>query len=171
MVRMNRSLPGTVPAAADPWRRAGRVGAQLAAWSIFSILAGASIAWAATTWATADAAVTLRAMALQFVAWGAIDGAIAAFGERDRRRRLGRGEAGDPAATRAFAARLRRLLLLNAGLDVLYLAVGIALIVAWPGPAGLGHVLGVVIQGGFLLAFDAWHGLRMSPPAAAVERA
>jgi hypothetical protein len=172
MDRMTRThLPTGRRDAADPWRLARRVGTQLAAWSAFSVVAGGLMAWAAATLVVGDAAVTLRAVALQFVVWGAIDGAIAAFGERDRRHRLGRGEGGDPAATRAFGARLQRLLRLNAGLDVLYVATGIALIVAWRGPAGLGHGLGVLIQGGFLLAFDAWHGFRTTPLTTSVERA
>jgi hypothetical protein len=172
MDRMTRThLPTGRRDAVDPWRLARRVGTQLAAWSAFSVVAGGLMAWAGTTWAAGDAAVTWRAVALQFVVWGAIDGAIAAFGERDRRHRLARGEGGDPAATRAFGARLQRLLRLNAGLDVLYVAAGVALIVAWRSPEGLGHGLGVLIQGGFLLAFDAWHGFRTAPLTTGVERA
>jgi len=141
----------------DPWRRAGAIGRQLAAWALFSLAAGAALL--AIAGATAEApAATLRALAIQFFVWGAIDGGIAAFGERDRRRRLGRGEAADAGATAAFGRRLRRLLRLNAGLDVGYLAVGFVLLLAWRTPEGVGHGLGVLIQGGFLLVFDAWHG-------------
>jgi hypothetical protein len=149
------SLP--IPTVPDPWRHARRIGAQLAAWALLS-LAGAAVLWSIAGSAGADAAATLRALALQFAVWGAIDGAIAGFGERDRRRRLAHGEHRDAAASAAFAARLRRLLRLNAALDVGYVAVGVALLLAWRTPEGLGHGLGVSIQGGFLLAFDAWHG-------------
>jgi hypothetical protein len=142
---------------ADPWWQARVVGRQLAAWALASVAAGALLFAVAGGTAEATAA-TLRAVAIQFVVWGAIDGAIAAFGERDRRRRIARGEADDAAATAAFGARLRRLLRLNAGLDVAYLIVGVALLLAWRTPEGLGHGLGVSIQGGFLLALDAWHG-------------
>lgn len=149
--------PTTTPPS-DPWAQARRIGTQLGAWSLASV-AGA-IALGAAAGAAPESAVTLRALAWQFGLWGAIDGAIAAFGERDRRRRLARGEGADAGATRAFAARLRRLLRLNAALDVAYVAVGVALLLAWRTPAGLGHGLGVLVQGGFLLLFDAWHGWR-----------
>jgi hypothetical protein len=142
---------------ADPWWQARIVGRQLAAWALASVAAGALLFAVAGGTAEATAA-TLRAVAIQFVVWGAIDGGIAAFGERDRRRRIARGEADDDAATAAFGARLRRLLRLNAGLDVAYLIVGVALLLAWRTPEGLGHGLGVLIQGGFLLVLDAWHG-------------
>ena len=161
MERMTASepTPRPAPASADPWRAARRVGRQLALWALLSVAAAGLLAWAAAV--VGDGlAVTLRAVALQFVVWGVVDGAIAAFGERDRRRRIARGEDRDPAATRAFGARLRRLLRLNAGLDLIYVAVGAALLIGWRTPAGLGHGLGVLIQGGFLLAFDTWHGFR-----------
>ncbi len=141
----------------DPWRRARVVGRQLTVWALASVAAGALLL-AVAGMAAEDTAATLRAVAVQFVVWGAIDGGIAAFGERDRRRRLARGEADDATATAAFGARLRRLLRLNAGLDVVYLLVGVVLLLAWRSPEGLGHGLGVLIQGGFLLGLDAWHG-------------
>jgi hypothetical protein len=66
MGRMTRTRPpaGSTDAA-DPWRLAHRIGAQLAAWSAFSVVTAALMAWwAATAWAAGDAAVTLRAVAL-----------------------------------------------------------------------------------------------------------
>jgi len=141
----------------DPWRRARLVGRQLAGWALASVAAGALLLLVAGAAAEGTAA-TLWAMAIQFIVWGAIDGGIAAFGEGDRRRRVARGEADDAGATAAFGARLRRLLRINAGLDVVYLLVGVALLLAWRTPEGLGHGLGVLIQGGFLLVLDAWHG-------------
>jgi hypothetical protein len=159
MERMTPPRPSRAPADADPWRAARRVGRQLAVWALLSV-AGAGLLAGLAAAVGGDLAVTLRALALQFVVWGAIDGVIAAFGERDRRGRIARGEHRDPAATRAFGARLRRLLRLNAGLDLVYVAVGAALLVGWRTPAGLGHGLGVLVQGGFLLVFDVWHGFR-----------
>lgn len=138
----------------DPWWQARVVGRQLAAWSLVSVAVGIAL----FAVAGGDAEATLHAVAVQFVVWGAIDGGIVAFGERDRRRRVARGEAADAGATAAFGARLRRLLRLNAALDVAYVAAGIALLLAWRTPEGLGHGLGVLVQGGFLLVFDAWHG-------------
>jgi len=145
------------PSSEDPWRQARVVGRQLAGWALASVAAGVLLL--VTSGGAGEAtAATLRALAVQFIAWGAIDGVIAAFGERDRRRRVARGEADDAGATAAFGARLRRLLRINAGLDVVYLLVGVALLLAWRTPEGLGHGLGVLIQGGFLLGLDAWHG-------------
>lgn len=150
-------VSGPVGPAPNPWRHAQRIGAQLAAWALLSLASAAVLGWVAGR-SGGDVGATLRAVAVQFAVWGAIDAAIAALGERDRRRRLARAEDHDASATLAFAARLRRLLRLNAALDVGYLAVGAALVLAWRSPEGLGHGIGVLIQGGFLLAFDAWHG-------------
>jgi len=141
----------------DPWWQARVVGRQLTAWALASVTAGAVLLVVAGAVPEGTAA-TLWALAIQFIVWGAIDGGIAAFGEGDRRRRVARGEADDAGATAAFGARLRRLLRINAGLDVVYLLVGVALLLAWRTPEGLGHGLGVLIQGGFLLVLDAWHG-------------
>ncbi|MBW6456847.1 MAG: hypothetical protein K0A98_13265 [Trueperaceae bacterium] len=160
--RIGRATMADVPAvratnSGDPWRQARVVGHQLGAWALASLAAGALLLVVAGG-AAGAAAATLRALAVQCIAWGAIDGGIAAFGERDRRRRIARGEADDAGATAAFGARLRRLLRINAGLDVVYLLVGATLLLAWRTPEGLGHGLGVLIQGGFLLGLDAWHG-------------
>ena len=57
----------------------------------------------------------------------------------------------------AQAHALRRLLWLNAGLDLLYLALGWRLAQAAIGSARRGHGLGILAQGGFLLLFDLLH--------------
>jgi hypothetical protein len=154
-----RRLVATRAPVNDPWTHARRIERQLGAWAALSLVAAGVLTWAALAWPE-PLSVTLGAVALQFAVWGAIDGAIAAFGARDRRRRLARGDAADAKATAAFGSRLRRLLRLNAGLDVGSLAVGLALVLLWRTPAGAGHGLGVLVQGGFLLLFDAWHGWR-----------
>ncbi|NJK45836.1 MAG: hypothetical protein HC933_17605 [Pleurocapsa sp. SU_196_0] len=53
---------------------------------------------------------------------------------------------------------LRTILFINAGLDVLYMAAGIYLMNR-PEATWQGAGLAVLIQGGFLLAFDLLHGL------------
>ena len=145
----------------DPFEHAQRIGRQLGAWAVASVAFGGALAAAAALGALPETwdRVALG-IGVQCLVWGAIDGAIAWFGQRDLQRRRAAGEPDDPAATRAFARRLRRLLLLNAGLDVLYVAVGVALITLWQTPDGLGHGIGVVLQGGFLLVFDTVHGTR-----------
>lgn len=155
----------------DPWTHARLVGRQLALWSLLSVgvgLLGITL-HAAGAWPAAWTR-TVFAFALQCLVWGAIDGLIAAVGARDLRRRLAAGEHADPAATAAFGARLLRLLRLNAALDVLYVLVGVLLLTLWRTPDGLGHGLGVLVQGGFLLLFDAWHALAWVPRRRALAR-
>jgi hypothetical protein len=53
---------------------------------------------------------------------------------------------------------LRNLLLINAGIDVLYIAGGVFLLTR-PDPMWQGAGWGVVLQGAFLLIFDLWQGL------------
>ena len=153
--------------AVSPWRHAARVSTQLGWWAFASVLVGAALLLTPERAFGTLAPVTI-AFGLQCLIWGAIDGIIALIGAFDLRRRHAAGEPHDAAATRAFGRRLLRLLRLNAGLDVLYVAVGLALLVFWRTPEGLGHGLGVVVQGGFLLVFDAWHGWRVAHHGAEV---
>lgn len=136
--------------AVNPFLHAQRVARGLLLWALASIVVGLGL--------LLSEEATLRAIGVQFVVWGAIDALIAGVGVRDRRRRIARGEAQDPELRRAFERHLRRLLRLNAGLDVGYLAIGAGLVLLWTTPEGLGHGVGVLVQGGFLLLFDAWHG-------------
>lgn len=90
----------------------------------------------------------LRHFALQTAAWGAVNLAIVGWA----RAHLGMRDL-------AGATQLDRLLWLNAGLDVGYVAVGVTL--AWAGWAlgrrlgAVGAGLGVIVQGAALLALDA----------------
>jgi hypothetical protein len=92
----------------------------------------------------------VRFVGYQNLAWGAIDGAIALYGVRDLVRKRSGPERDWGAEARAF----RRLLLLNAGLDVLYITAGAFLL--WQGKDARwrGTGLGIVIQGAFLLLLD-----------------
>jgi hypothetical protein len=97
----------------------------------------------------------LKHFAIQTAAWGAVDLAFAAAGWRSLRLR-----------DHAAAASLERLLWLNLGLDVGYVAVGATLaLTAWLlgrrlGPVGAG--LGIVLQGLALLALDALFAARIA---------
>lgn len=135
-----------------PGRASARISRQLGTWALASVGVGAVLL------ATSDGPAW-NAFALQCLAWGAIDGVIALAGASSARR--ARRTAGDPARTAAEHDRLRRLLLINAGLDVVYVLVGIAIVVWWRTDAGFGHGVGVLVQGGFLLGFDAWHAWRL----------
>jgi len=143
----------------DPFVHAEQVGRQLAAWALLSVVTGAVALYVASVSAAATAgSAFLAAFGMQCLIWGAIDGLIAWFGARDARRRTAAGERHDPVSRAAFGRRLLRLLRLNAGLDVLYVLVGLGLMILWRTPEGLGHGVGVLVQGGFLLLFDTWHG-------------
>jgi len=144
--------------AVSVWDRARTIALQLGVWASLSIVVGGLL--------FALGGPFGRAVGIQFVIWGAVDLAIAGMGQRDRRRKLRAGAAEDARATRAEARRLRRLLWINAGLDVLYVAVGAGLVAFGPGPVVDGHGLGVLVQGGFLLVFDVAHAATLSPPDA-----
>ncbi len=109
----------------------------LGTWSVLSIAAGgAGLALSADPFA--------RAIATQALAWGTIDGGIAAFGA------LQPGNVEDPARRQEDLARLFGI---NALLDVGYLALG-AWLASSDRPEQRGHGTGVLIQGLFLLVLD-----------------
>jgi len=125
-----------------------RLMSQLAAWSALSIVGGALL-WAGQRGRNAD----LARFGAQHVAWGGMDAAIAgiAFWKAGRRT-----EDPDPAA-------LRRLLLVNAALDVGYIAGGSAIAVAHRWPGARGGRAGIVVQGTFLLVQDLRFARQIRP--------
>jgi hypothetical protein len=60
---------------------------------------------------------------------------------------------------RREALKLRRLLWINAGLDVIYIVggVGLALTLGTRNTRWYGHGVGIIVQGAFLLVFDLVH--------------
>ncbi|MBX0327313.1 hypothetical protein K2Z83_06430 [Oscillochloris sp. ZM17-4] len=99
-----------------------------------------------------------RQMGLQAAAWGVIDAALAFAGRRSALLKAERSFAGDlsEAKEHAEADQFRRILLVNAGLDVLYIVAGLATAQYYadrPDRRGLGH--GIAVQGLFLLIFDS----------------
>lgn len=112
----------------------------LGRWALGSVVAGALL----------SADPRTRGFGRQTAAWGAVDGAIALVGAR--RQAAGRTTPPD---------RLRRVLLVNAGLDVGYLAAG-----AWLArrPRWRGDGAAVVVQGAFLLWLDASRARRLAGP-------
>jgi hypothetical protein len=98
-----------------------------------------------------------RGIGLQGVVWGTVDAGIALFGRAAmQRRRRKRERPDDPQVTREEARNLHRLLRLNAGLDVLYVAGGatLALTAGSSDAFARGNGVGVILQGAFLLIFD-----------------
>jgi hypothetical protein len=122
---------------------------RLLAWGAGSVIAGTALLLVATLRrGTPGGAPLLTHFAVQCAAWGAIDLALAAVAWRGLAER-----------DLAGATKLDRLLWLNMGLDVGYVAVGVALAIAgWQLGRRLGLVgagLGVVVQGLALIALDA----------------
>lgn len=136
-----------------------QISGLLGAWAVGSVVKGAAIALAGRR--------TRRPMWVRFgrqtAMWGVVDGAIAGIGTMVRSRR---GDLTDDEVT-AEAAKLRRLLLINAAADVVYIAGG-AHIAFHAGPDGTslrmtrGDGLAIVIQGAFLLALDATYARHLS---------
>jgi hypothetical protein len=96
----------------------------------------------------------------QFIGWAVINGAIAWFGGRGTEKRLAAlGKDANKAAVQTEeAAKLRRLLWINFGLDVLYMWGGWKLLTrrrASSRTRGIG--LGIILQGLFLFIFDGVH--------------
>jgi hypothetical protein len=144
----------------------------LGAWATGSVVIGAALAVVGR----ATGLPVISGFARQQVAWGAVDGAIAGFGLVRSRGQAPDGvsivDDGDrpDAAAQARAAKLERVLLVNSGLDVAYVAGGIALAAAAPAVARrtgrdaerlVGDGLGIVVQGGFLLALDTFFARRV----------
>ena len=115
---------------------------RLLLWSALSIAAGAILLL------TGDAP-WWRGFGLQALVWGAIDAAIALFGQRSARKRQQTASPGPEMAERV-ARDLRRLLWINTGLDVLYVPAALCCLVARGGqdPFAAGNGWGIVVQGG-----------------------
>lgn len=100
---------------------------------------------------------------LQAAGWGTIDAALALFGIRGAQAaqsRLERGEIGDTEQLQA-AKGFRRILLINAGLDVGYVLGGALLALKSSRDDRKGMGLGIILQGLFLLAYDGLVGLEV----------
>lgn len=138
------------------WEFVDVLGRRLVAWGLLSVVAGgAMLAAGDPAWRGAGA---------MFVAWGAVDAAIGVaarwLGERNRRRTIG-----DQPARDRDTRRIRAILLVNAGLDTLYVALGAWLVASADGDAfRAGAGWGIVVQGGFLLLFDLLHARWVPAP-------
>lgn len=123
-----------------------RVTRVLGAWAVASVATGAGLASRSAS----------RGFGRQTAAWGLVDGVIVAAGLLGRKRR----GPTDP-------VRLRRILLVNAGLDVGYVATGVGLVRhgRWRGDGWA-----VVVQGAFLLILDAAAARALARPGAVLPR-
>lgn len=93
-------------------------------------------------------------------AWAVINALIALFALRGVYKKAQ--QHADAETTLGWMRQLVRLLWMNAALDVVYVLVGVGLIMWDPASRMLnGFGWAVVIQGAFLLIFDAYHGWRL----------
>lgn len=93
-------------------------------------------------------------------AWAVINALIALFALRGVYKKAQ--QPADAETTQGWMRQLVRLLWMNAALDVVYVLIGVGLIMWDPANRMLnGFGWAVVIQGAFLLIFDAYHGWRL----------
>ena len=108
----------------------------------------------------------VQGIALQALIWGAVDAVIALVGDHGARSRSERYP--DHRREVAETQRLRKTLLVNGYLDILYLVVGSVVVILFHREMfPLGNGIGVVIQAIFLLLFDFGHARRLpsTPPS------
>lgn len=132
------------------------VGRRLVAWGVLSAALGA--------WLLLTGDPFWRGMGAAFALFGVVDAGIGVVARRGadagRRRTIG-----DTAARTRETLRIRRILLVNAALDVLYVLGGWWLGVSAAGDAWrIGAGLGIVLQGAFLLVFDLLHARWVPAP-------
>lgn len=137
------------------WELYDMISRRLLRWSALSVLAGIALVLVGGTYIF-DLPFA-RAFGIQAIAWGLADAAIAQGGAWLAERR--RGDRPMSAHDDREAGRLRRLLLVNTGLDVLYVTGGLVLArtLGAQDPGWRGHGWGIVAQGVFLLIFDLIH--------------
>ncbi len=134
--------------------------ALLSVWAAGSVLKGGAIALIGKRTGRRQWLTFGRQTAM----WGAVDGLIAGVGAFTRSRR---GELTQDEVD-VEARKLRRLLLINAAADVVYIAGG-AHIAYHAGKDGTslrmtrGDGLAILIQGAFLLVLDTAYAKRLSP--------
>lgn len=131
------------------WQFLRLLSVRLLRWSLLSVLVGVLF--------VIGKDIFWSGFGLQAIVWGIVDGVIATFGWRSAGRK--EAELMTWEQVGAEARKLRRILWINAGLDILYIAGGMALILKlgadslfWSGTGW-----GIVVQGAFLLFFDTFH--------------
>lgn len=128
---------------------------RLMVWAGASVLAGAPLTLVGSSF--------WRGFGVQAVAWGVIDGVIAFGGGRGAASKAARPENHTPARQAEERDKMRRVLAINAGLDVAYVVGGLALVRT----RGRDNVFlrgtgwGIAAQGAFLLGFDLFHARRL----------
>ncbi len=134
------------------WSLQARISRHLLVWSALSIIGGSFLLFLAPFW---------RGVGVQGLVWGAIDAAIAGFGLTQLRRKRRRPDANTSETLLREARSLRRTLLINAGLDVLYVVGGVIVLTNLTTEFARGNGVGIIVQGGSLLVFDTFYAFRV----------
>jgi hypothetical protein len=139
----------------NAWQLQEKLSRRLVRWAGLSIAAGILMGFTGKPF--------WRGMGVQFASWGFIDGLIALLGQASSQKRLDEYEnPGAPEVLKNEARKLRLILLVNVGLDVLYILGGRSWARHDTGDGSpKGHGWGIVLQGGFLLCFDLLHALML----------
>ena len=139
----------------DIWQFQAQLAEKLLAWSGASVAGGSGLLLRGDRF--------WRGFGSQCVGWGAIDALIAALGLRGALTKADTPDAHTPERQTHERTTLRRILWLNFGLDVGYVAGGMALALTRGKRdrflRGVGW--GIVFQGGFLFFFDLLHVLHL----------
>jgi hypothetical protein len=140
----------------DSWQFQAALSRRLLAWSGLSVAAGAAMALLGDAF--------WRGLGTQCAGWGLVDAIIAGLGLRQTHQKAAQPASHLPEEQAEARRKLARVLWINTGLDVGYVAGGVVL-AATKGRKGSksrfwrGSGLGIVLQGGFLLLFDLLHAL------------
>lgn len=139
------------------WDFSQQLSQRLVRWNLINILGGLWLAGRGGFW---------RGFGSQNIGWGVINIAIAAVGSIMTRRRYQTLPNPDaPVIQRQESRNLKRLLLLNAGLDIFYMFGGLrfARSRAWHDQQQQGIGYGIILQGLLLFIFDLTQAAQVPP--------
>lgn len=146
----------------DIWKFQRDLSRVLGFWGLMNIIGGVMLI--ARPGLTSNKRPRITAIGFQSAGWGVINALIAYFGFRSsKKKEANLPDPLDEEIQQKESRNLRRLLLINTGLDVLYSLGGASLI--WKRdrnrPQIAGHGFGILIQAVFLFFFDLFHAARL----------
>jgi hypothetical protein len=136
------------------WDFSLNISRDLLRWNVINILGGGFLLSRPGFW---------RGFGSQNIGWGVINIAIAILGRRMQQKRRHEPSSQSAAVQLKEARSLRLILLINAGLDVVYMLGGwrFADAQAWNKRQQRGMGFGIILQGFLLLIFDLWKASRV----------
>jgi len=132
------------------WQKHNEVSKELTQWAIVSLVLGFFMRFGNNFW---------KQVGAQFAGWAIVNLGIALVGRISTRNRLNKLEnPGDLSIRQNEARKLHIMLLINAGLDVIYMLSGRATMKRDKGDGKMrGMGWGIIAQAAFLFYFDAKH--------------